>query len=697
MYNVNPPCKVRSDVSCSWDLKVLLEYFKKLPPNIMLTFQDLAGKLCLLLLICSGCRFCEIRQLRISCIESPRDGNSIIFHLSEPTKTSTWKRLNQKGLQTLTFKRIPGFKYLCPVITLLDYLKLTFNKRKQEDSLFILCNGQPAKRQTITGWAKNHLRKAGLGDKKIASTRSSVASSCVMNNLPLDSIALKIGWFSVGTLVKNYMRPLEGMLDEQASLQKTPTTPSEALVEHWMQLPNRIHKKESNSKANLAKKNQFLALHKRILEKSKRTVRSATQVKAKKKIRQFKQQRKLQPPLDTTYKETTIPDSATSIQPQEIDLQWDSQHIKKINCDIDPEVNMSESTPDRSLTETPLSLGIDEEDMHIWGEEMSFMDPIITDICKEQESISNSIDLPATLSIAPPETPHLLGHQVIAPPETPQPLGHQVIMTARAKETTVPDILSLNCNIDHQHFHTNDTTKMKTLPRHAFNLCEVIAKHNRGEKTEIPPDVIEKAKIWIKEVANRKPGLIAQKSIPKQTLLMHQKTDQLTPPKKLSIQPLTPVKVPSLYPYEGRQRCKDYINHMILAKRPKKNKVGRPRKKVNPPASTITNPTTNQTFDSEFLNTEHTLGGSHTNENKNLLTVNNVPVTIPPAPEIIPIHTCKVTVADPTPTTTPEFQHIENRIISVDLNENSSTNVELVFNQRNQLVDIKKTHNPNEN
>ena len=101
VHNLKPVSEIKAPVN--WDVKILLDYFASLPPNKELTLQQLGGKLTLLFLICSISRVSEVHQLWISCIETPRDNTSIIFHLSEPTKTFTFKLLNEKGLQKLIF------------------------------------------------------------------------------------------------------------------------------------------------------------------------------------------------------------------------------------------------------------------------------------------------------------------------------------------------------------------------------------------------------------------------------------------------------------------------------------------------------------------------------------------------------------------------------------------------------------------
>ena len=135
----------------------------------------------------------------------------IEVHLSEPTKTFTWRRLSNMGLQKLTFRQIPRYEKLCPIETMLDYLSLTkdVHFEHETDELFVLQTGRPAARFTLVKWIKNHLKFAGLGDVPLHSTRSSVASGLmVMASMDLREICDHIGWQNVSTFIRNYMKPV---------------------------------------------------------------------------------------------------------------------------------------------------------------------------------------------------------------------------------------------------------------------------------------------------------------------------------------------------------------------------------------------------------------------------------------------------------------------------------------------------------
>ena len=275
VHNQDPVCKVKAPLT--WDVQILLDYFTNLPPNSILTFQELAGKLALLFLICSGCRIGEVFQIRLSCMKMVTVDNELVIevHLSEPTKTFTWRRLNNMGLQKLTFRQIPGYEKLCPIETMLDYLRLTKDVR-QTDALFVLQTGKPAARFTLVKWIKNHLKFAGLGDAPLHSTRSSVASGLmVMANMQLREICDRIGWQNVSTFIRNYMKPVVPQNVIQAK------TAREAFINNWRRLPPRVHQR-CYTHRNAAKK-RVLKMQRKLAQKSVKKATSTIHKTAEKK------------------------------------------------------------------------------------------------------------------------------------------------------------------------------------------------------------------------------------------------------------------------------------------------------------------------------------------------------------------------------------------------------------------------------
>ena len=209
LLNKNPQQITRAPVC--WDVETMIQYLCQLPPNNKITLQALGGKAALLILLSTMCRSGEVAQLRLSGIATGVNAAFVTFHLKELTKNFNIDSIHKAGLQKLTIRKLPSNPSICPVTTLIDYIKLSLPFRKGEDKLFILPGPKfgAAKRQTVIRWIKDHFTGAGLGSFTVHSTRSSTSTSALLLGMPVDEIVAKVGWFSESTFIKTYMRPLE--------------------------------------------------------------------------------------------------------------------------------------------------------------------------------------------------------------------------------------------------------------------------------------------------------------------------------------------------------------------------------------------------------------------------------------------------------------------------------------------------------
>ena len=106
----------------SWDVDIALDFFSTGCWNEQLSISELAGKVCLLILLSRMCRIGELTLLDLEHMDI-LDG-TITFTLQMPTKTFTSGSCNaySQGLQKLTIKKFPDPK-ICPVEALYMYLK----------------------------------------------------------------------------------------------------------------------------------------------------------------------------------------------------------------------------------------------------------------------------------------------------------------------------------------------------------------------------------------------------------------------------------------------------------------------------------------------------------------------------------------------------------------------------------------------
>ena len=205
VFNTKPPVKTRSKLK-SWDVDIALDYLTVGPDNKVMDLSDLAGKLCLLVLLSRMCRIGELAQLDLEHMVISE--GSVCFTLPVPTKTFTTGSCNaySQGLQKLTLKRFPN-PAICPVEALYTYLKRTLPFRAGVNKVFLIVDQspRPASRQTLSRWTKTILNKAGLGNFTVHSGRSAASTCALLLGLPIDSILKQAGWKSKSTFVKYYM------------------------------------------------------------------------------------------------------------------------------------------------------------------------------------------------------------------------------------------------------------------------------------------------------------------------------------------------------------------------------------------------------------------------------------------------------------------------------------------------------------
>ena len=235
VLNKNPSKAIPAPIC--WDVNIMLDYLSKLPPNRNLDIKALGGKLAILMLLSTMCRISEVTQLRISDIQPVADGSTVTLHLQELTKVYSIDRLKNTELQKLTLRCLDDCPQICPVTTLIDYLKCSQPLRRGEDKLFIISGSYrgkhfgPAHKQTICRWIKEHFKAVGLENFSTHSTRSSSSTNALLMGMSLDEIDAKVGWLSSNTFVTYYMKPLEKFKNSMAPISTSDIGDGAKLVE----------------------------------------------------------------------------------------------------------------------------------------------------------------------------------------------------------------------------------------------------------------------------------------------------------------------------------------------------------------------------------------------------------------------------------------------------------------------------------
>ena len=203
VFNKKPPIKQRLKL---WDIDIVLDHLVSGADNKVMDLSELAGKLCLLILLSRMCRIGELAMLDLEKMEISE--GSVCFTLPVPTKIFTTGSCNEysQGLQCLTLKRFPN-PAICLVKALYTYLKRTLPFWANANKVFIIVDQslRPASRQILSCWTENILTKVGLGNFTVHSGCSDTSTCALLLGLPIDCILKQARWKSKSTFVKYYM------------------------------------------------------------------------------------------------------------------------------------------------------------------------------------------------------------------------------------------------------------------------------------------------------------------------------------------------------------------------------------------------------------------------------------------------------------------------------------------------------------
>jgi len=147
VFNLRPP---KAKTGFVWDVKILFDYFEKLPINSELDDSNLAQKTLCLLLLLSGSRLNTIHKFNIS--------GMIITNVAitvAPTDVLKHSRQNRKR-DTFTYRQFEN-KKLCVVDALRTYLARRNPKVSHTVTNLFITNKRPfrpASIDTLRRWVK---------------------------------------------------------------------------------------------------------------------------------------------------------------------------------------------------------------------------------------------------------------------------------------------------------------------------------------------------------------------------------------------------------------------------------------------------------------------------------------------------------------------------------------------------------------
>ena len=180
VYESRPSLPRYKDI---WDVSVVLNYLKTLPPTEESNLKDVTLKTVMLVVLLSGQRCQTVHALTISGMRITND--TVHFEIVKLLKTS--KPGRHQG--HLELKSYPVDQGLCVVTCLRQYVKLT---EPVHDPLWLSYSKpfKPVSRDTVSCWIKNVLEKAGINTKVFSahSTRAAATTAVHLNNVPINTI-----------------------------------------------------------------------------------------------------------------------------------------------------------------------------------------------------------------------------------------------------------------------------------------------------------------------------------------------------------------------------------------------------------------------------------------------------------------------------------------------------------------------------
>jgi hypothetical protein len=218
-----------SIVPVAWDVGTVLDHIKSWGDTDSLSYPLLTKKTAALLTLASLWRpASDIKRILISHIQFEVDDQDNIAHGSYRTwPDGTWPNRVTitafKCKETLEKSRsIPRFeedKQICPVYTLLIYMKQMTIKRKMPlhaESTLLVSTVPPhaeVKEETISGWFKSILQAVGI-DARVHQVRGVTSSINLFMKIPMNTICKGANWsIRSQTFKKHYFHQVKEALD----------------------------------------------------------------------------------------------------------------------------------------------------------------------------------------------------------------------------------------------------------------------------------------------------------------------------------------------------------------------------------------------------------------------------------------------------------------------------------------------------
>ena len=192
--------------TCVWDVRILFDYFRKLPHQKLLPIKLLCKKLAILLSILAGGQRSQTIH-RINVLDIKTNPEKCVIPIYDPVKQT--KR--GKHMKPLEFRVYSEDEKLCVINNLTEYLLKTRPIRKYS-ALFLSYQKpyQAVTKDTITRWVNDMMKKAGLDMTQYVTHSCKAAASSYANvrMVPVNKIMSSCGWSSESTFANHYHKDI---------------------------------------------------------------------------------------------------------------------------------------------------------------------------------------------------------------------------------------------------------------------------------------------------------------------------------------------------------------------------------------------------------------------------------------------------------------------------------------------------------
>ena len=204
IYNNRPPLP---RYTCTWDVRIVLDFIKALGDNQSLSLKSLTLKTVMLMALTRPSRSADLSQLDINAKRYKPDG--VVFTPKALSKQSQ----SGRAITEFFFPSFPDDSSLCPVLALRAYEESTRQLREGTSQLFvaIIKPHKAVSSSTIARWLKTMIGMAGINTSifKTHSTRGASASTAASMGVTTNEILKAADWSSESVFQKFYYKPTE--------------------------------------------------------------------------------------------------------------------------------------------------------------------------------------------------------------------------------------------------------------------------------------------------------------------------------------------------------------------------------------------------------------------------------------------------------------------------------------------------------